>query len=201
MIFTGKQNKDWDSILRRINKRYDRIVDAMRLETYPQRRAAMNQIDEDLEKERARAGGALAFLIPVEDRMMMILTPSLSRTVDVAERAVLEREMCRMALALAMHKAEKGSYPEKLDALVPGHLPKLPADEFAPGAAPFNYERNALGGYRLTSVGPNGKDERDRIDQNYGADDIVVKAGKQPEPPKPEVPELDPNDAAPVDPL
>jgi hypothetical protein len=201
MLFTGKQNRDWDSVLKRINKRYDRMVSAMEKPTYAQRRTSMREYDEDLEKERARVGGALAFLMPVEDRMLMILTPSLSRTVDVAERAVIERDLARVALALAMHKADKSAYPEKLESLVPAYLPSIPNDGFAAEMRPFNYERNPLGGYRLTSVGSNREDERDRLDQNYSADDVVIKAGKQPQPPKPEVEELDPDNAAPGDPL
>ena len=184
VVFAGKQNKDWDAVLRRINKRYDRIVDALSRKTFAERQAAMDAIDRDLEEEKAKVGGPLAFLMPVEDRMMMILTPSLSRTVTVAQRVVTERDLARVALALAAHKADRGEYPKTLGEVVPAYLPKLPRDEFAAAAPEFTYARNEFGGYRLTSVGPNGKDERQRLDENFSADDVVVKAGKQPEPPK-----------------
>ena len=46
-----------------------------------------------------------------------------------------------------------GPYPERLEALVPAYLPRVPLDPFAD--APFIYERRG-DGYLLASVGPDG---------------------------------------------
>ena len=45
-----------------------------------------------------------------------------------------------LALALALYRAEKGAYPDRLDKLVPDYLPALPEDPYASGQ-PFRYQR------------------------------------------------------------
>src|SRR3712207_2275614 len=112
----------------------------------------MDVLDEEAEALHVKPGGALAFFMPVEDRMLAILTPSLSRTTAVAQRNVTDRDLARVALALAAYKADRREYPKTLGQLVPAYLPKLPRDEFAKGAPEFTYERNEFGGYRVTSV-------------------------------------------------
>jgi hypothetical protein len=192
---SGLPTKDWDAALRKVNGRYDRIVDAMRRETFAQRRSAMQAIDRELELERVKAAGVLGMMQPVEDRVAAIMTPVLSRTVEMSQRLATERDLARVALGLAAHKADHGSYPKSLDELVPPYLPKLPRDAFAAGEQMFRYEPNAVGGYRLFSVGFNGKDERPR-QEHFTVDDIIVLGGRQPPPgPPPTEVEVDVPDA------
>jgi hypothetical protein len=61
-----------------------------------------------------------------------------------------------VAIALAVHRAENGEYPDNLEGLVPDILPKLSVDFYH--AKPFFYQRDA-DGYLLYSTGENGIDE------------------------------------------
>ncbi|MBI2301162.1 MAG: hypothetical protein HYU66_19820 [Armatimonadetes bacterium] len=60
-------------------------------------------------------------------------------------------------LALHACHAEKGAWPETLDALVPEYLWTVPLDPFTPGAA-LAYRREG-DGHVLYSVGPDGRDD------------------------------------------
>jgi hypothetical protein len=62
-----------------------------------------------------------------------------------------------LALALQAYKAEHGSYPATLDALVPIYLKKLPDDPFAKAGPPVYQRKGAT--YLLYSIGPDGKDD------------------------------------------
>ena len=62
-----------------------------------------------------------------------------------------------VALALRAYKIEHGAYPEKLDALVPCYLQKIPADPFG-GGGPLRYKKQGAD-YKLWSIGPDKKDD------------------------------------------
>ncbi len=59
-------------------------------------------------------------------------------------------------MALAVYRAEHGSYPESIDQLVPAVLERLPVEVFS--GKPFVYKRSA-DGFLLYGVGVNGVDE------------------------------------------
>ena len=66
--------------------------------------------------------------------------------------------LLKAALALQAFRAEKGSYPEKLDELVSGgYLKAVPADAFGL-EKPLRYRRDGAT-FVLWSVGPDGKDD------------------------------------------
>jgi hypothetical protein len=69
-----------------------------------------------------------------------------------------ERRLAATALALRWHAAEHdGALPERLEALVPGYLPAVPADLYAPAGQPIRYLR----GERpvVYSVAENARDD------------------------------------------
>ena len=59
--------------------------------------------------------------------------------------------------ALERCRADKGAYPETLDALVPAYAAKLPRDLC--NGEPLRYRRTAEGRYLLYSIGRNSKDD------------------------------------------
>jgi hypothetical protein len=59
------------------------------------------------------------------------LAPSVQRLVVIATEADAERSLVHTAVALTAYKAKTGSYPAKLDALVPEYLPRVPLDPFS----------------------------------------------------------------------
>ncbi|VTR97651.1 hypothetical protein [Tuwongella immobilis] len=75
---------------------------------------------------------------------------------DAADRAEQQFELDQLALALAIYRAEHGSYPDSLAAMVPTILPRVPSDRFT--GAPLKYQRTRWG-YRCFSVGPDETDD------------------------------------------
>jgi hypothetical protein len=61
------------------------------------------------------------------------------------------------ALALRAYKLEQGTYPNSLDALVPGYLPAVPQDPLNVNK-PLRYKRDGAK-YKLWSIGPDRKDD------------------------------------------
>jgi hypothetical protein len=60
-----------------------------------------------------------------------LLAPATQKVVTAASEADAERLLARTALALTAFKAKTGAYPDKLDALVPDFLPRVPLDPFS----------------------------------------------------------------------
>ena len=87
----------------------------------------------------------------------------------VEEKTHALRRLAVVSLALAAWRAEKGSYPDKLDALSPAVLKAVPQDPFTD--KPLTYRRVGKG-YVLYSVGPNMTDDGGIKDFEKGADDI-----------------------------
>ncbi len=87
-----------------------------------------------------------------------------------AQKRRVQEDFDLLSSGLVIYKVETGFYPESLDILLKptqdyphGFLPdrtSLPKD---PWGRPYKYKRTATG-YRLWSVGPNGKDENGRGD-------------------------------------
>jgi hypothetical protein len=69
--------------------------------------------------------------------------------------------------ALQLHRAERGTFPDTLDALIPAYLDALPPDPYT--GEPFRYRRLAAGedehgrAYLLYSVGLDGEDNGGRV--------------------------------------
>ncbi len=97
-----------------------------------------------------------------------------------ADRARQEHELLVIAFALEWHRKTHGQYPERLDALTPRPLPKLPPDVFSGGQLVYRREGE---GHLLYGVGPNGKDDGG-TGKDQGGDDIVLRMPKD-EPPPP----------------
>ena len=87
-----------------------------------------------------------------------ILFPSLERAFVLQFRAVAERRMAAIALAIRLYEVDHGHRPETLAELVPAYLPEVPADPFAEDCREIGYRP---GGPKpvLYSVNVNGIDE------------------------------------------
>lgn len=85
------------------------------------------------------------------------------------------------ALALRAYRADHGSYPGDMGALVHGgYLTRVPSDPFSrTGGDPLRYHHQNGGTYLLYSIGPDGKDDRGTpITGRYGRkSDISLKVG------------------------
>jgi len=72
------------------------------------------------------------------------------------EKQQVQNALLTVALALQTYRAEHGAYPPALANLAPGYLHAVPIDPFAVDGQ-LHYTRTP-DGYRLYSVGPDGKD-------------------------------------------
>jgi hypothetical protein len=170
---------DWNQVLRKGNQWYDRYVEAARLPTFEARQAAYDQISADLQRLAGSMGPntvATSILSPsarsdaVASLFIAQLLPSVEAAMTAQDRANAKLDLVRLAAALAVHRAEKGSYPHNLDELVPGVVASLPVDLYT--AKPFQYRR--IGdGYLLYTAGPNGQDDSGSNEQMgiYEGDD------------------------------
>src|SRR3954454_14107473 len=99
-----------------------------------------------------------------------LLAPLTEKVVTAANEADAERLLARTALALTAFKAKTGSYPDRLDALVPDFLPRVPLDPFS--GRPLRLKRDGDGatvysvGRDLTDDG--GVPAQDRAVQSPG---------------------------------
>lgn len=172
---------DWNAVLRRANGYFDAAVAGMAATDLSKRAECQKQLDAQLKQMMDGARH-----LPATDDSPQIKTQwygdlllgwllfdHLMRSQTLADVAGVERHLTQVALGLAVYKAEKGSYPDRLADLSPGYLKKVPKDFFS-GGKDFIY-KPADGGYVLYSVGENGQDDGGK-DKAQGGDDIVVRA-------------------------
>jgi hypothetical protein len=92
-------------------------------------------------------------------RMMVALfLPAMGAVTRAEDRTEVTREMVQAAFALAAYRAEQGSYPDKLEALVPKYLAKVPDDLFKKAPGSVGYRREGEG-YVMWTVHINGIDD------------------------------------------
>jgi len=187
---------DWDAMLRRCNRWYDASVWHMKPEDM--RKGEAPQFDFEKEPGRAEAEGLYAPGDAEWDELWRVvkrragdetpetryvgsvllgrLYPRVGRAAVIARRAAMWRELVRVAVALALHKADRGHYPAKLASLQPGFLKTLPPDRFGDGLPRYERTKN---GYLLWSVGLNGEDDGGQHYRDEGGDpeddDLVLR--------------------------
>lgn len=115
--------------------------------------AAMDRIINQARRTRWASGGLIRPSDPLIDR----LVPTLNTAWLAVVKSEAQNDLLYLGLAIQAYRAERGSYPEKLEGLVPGYLARLPEDPFAPGS-PFRYRRKGAT-FLLYSAGPDGRDD------------------------------------------
>jgi hypothetical protein len=101
------------------------------------------------------------------------MLPAFNKVQQAADRAEQVERNLHVAFALAVVKADEGSYPKELKALVPKYLPQVPNDLFSGKALIY---RPTEKGYLLYSIGQNGKDDGGRwYDDDPPGDDPRVR--------------------------
>jgi type II secretory pathway pseudopilin PulG len=175
---------DWNLTLRDANRWYDRLVAAAQLSDREARVAALAKAEADMEllvTETRTATRLLAGVVSRQQRsqiissiMLGLFLPALNAAIEAEDRQNTTLELTRLAVALAVYRAEHGSYPESIDQLVPAVLERLPVEVFS--GKPFVYKRSA-DGFLLYGVGVNGVDEggsneRYRVLNGQSIDDL-----------------------------
>lgn len=192
----------WDPLLVRFNTLFDAELAVVRARNDEERiktEQVRDILNQELEKQQYqrpnkwdflnRAGAmrqrAEASLIGV----VMIPIPLLSK---VAQERNTNVKLQEVTFALALHRAEHGSYPADLAALVPEYLPELPTDAFT-DPLPLVYRLEGdeffLYSYGINRQDDGGKKEpRNGLNQKSNADDHAVRSLGVPAPAR-EMPE------------
>ena len=148
---------DWDRVLRIINHWYTRSADVAGIPNAAKRKATATALRMDFHAYRwpakydiwrslwsgrpTREGGYTRRLAT-----RLLATQSMSSMPSYAnsrEWSLQRGTLTQVALALAVHKAERGAYPASLAALVPGILKAVPADRYS--GKPLHYRREGGG--------------------------------------------------------
>ncbi len=147
-----------------------------------------NIVNADLAGEEAEAGNPRARLTALsgfqdEDFRICALTLCL------CYRARCDLEAGLTMLALCEYQRQHGQYPDRLDDLVPGFLPRIPLD-YA-DRQPLRYSLKKDGTYLLYSIGCDGQDDGGRQvsgeyrwSQDAGNHDAVFSDIRRPEVPE-----------------
>lgn len=177
---------DWDPALKLANQFYDRFATAMRVEDRVKREKELDAVDRDVKAIRVRLLDGAEILKALGDKttpevrgkavgelLLTIMMPAVRKVRQAEDRAEQFNRNLRVALALAAHKVETGRYPEKLEALTPKYLPKIPQDVFSGKELIY---RTGEKGYLLYSVGANGMDDGGRwFEDDPPGDDVRVR--------------------------
>ncbi len=174
---------DWAPALRAGNRRYDRLVAALRRGDRADREKQLDLLEKELNGQKKGAAGLAELLKKkaqdeaageaVGDVLVRLMLPAARKTQQAADRAEQSRRNLQLAFALAAYRLDNRRYPETLDALAPKYLAKVPGDLFSGRAMVyFGGEK----GYLLYSVGVNGEDEGGRwYDDTPRGDDPRVR--------------------------
>lgn len=193
------QGTDWDAAMRHVNQTYDRMTSALRLPDWPARAAAMEALSHELDTAVGEAGrDRRAAVLPSRTGRAELIARvgvsftlgSFSKLAMAEARIAQQHRNVTIAVALAAHRLDHGTYPETLAALAPKYLPEVPADLCS--GEPLKYQRTAAG-YFLYSIGPNRQDDGGRtFDSDPKGDDLVIEMpAKEPPPVKKPEPEPD----------
>ena len=90
-----------------------------------------------------------------------MIFPALNAAVKKFAFAQASVDLARVACALERYRLAHGEYPEKLDALVPQFIEKLPHDII--NGQPLHYRRMDNGKFVLYSVGWNETDDGGQV--------------------------------------
>ena len=169
---------DWNVVLRTANQWVDRLLAIARRPAGRDRRAAVLLWEEEsraadqaarnaLTPEAMKGAGRTAISHAVGDFLSALFIPS--RFVATDDYTHRRGDINRVALALAVYRADKGAYPLTLASLVPRFFTRLPKDPFT--GAVFAYERQDAG-YLLYSPGPDQKFDREH---DGSGDDVALR--------------------------
>jgi hypothetical protein len=157
---------DCNIVLRKLNAEYDEAAAVMRLPPGAERRRAFQKFNAKLEKEAKRTkqiGSTITAIFSRSTRSDLVgsifaalMLPAVDAASNAEDRTNSVLAMTQLSAALAVYRTSHEAYPEKIDALVPAVINKLPVDSY--NEKPFVYKRLA-DGYLIYTVGVNGKDD------------------------------------------
>ena len=102
---------------------------------------------------------AVNFVPGVRSTLRKLTGPAEEALRLALRRVSARRRVLAADLAIRAYRLDhEGALPDRLDAMVPDDLPRVPTDPFDPGV-PLRYQPGDDGSYVLYSVGPDGNDD------------------------------------------
>lgn|GEM_PF-5513419 len=177
---------DWKQLIQRMDSRFDKVVEILKIEDRQERTAALAELDRQLElffQERTRFSFTDAMDQHLSDRL---LPKKWSRDWSFVDRAGMARSALEACIAIRLYQLKNGEYPESLDVLLGNYLEVLPEDVYV--NRPMRYlkmENRALlysVGHSKTDHGGWGPATGDRGDPlvTEVGDDLVFLVGDNP---------------------
>lgn len=186
---------NWEIAQKKCAAFYERIGNALDIEDAVKRGNALRDLEQELANFEAKAAVgnmALKFVSGANGRgelagdiLIGMLAPGLTR-VDESYNRTLMYQISDLGFALELFRRENGEFPTELAALTPEFVKTIPTDVF--NGLPLSYQKTETG-YRLWSVGANGRNEQVDDDDNLidwtlpeqedvpFVDDIVIGIG------------------------
>ena len=159
---------DWDVMLRLGNSWYDRMADACGKPSRAERQRALAKVDADFRRISKSIWDVPSLIFPLlvnprraisrrfGELLLSLLLPSYSNVSRAEDRWAMRADITKLGFALAIYRADRGSYPAKLAELVPKYAAEIPKDIFNDRELHYKPDGD---GYLLYSVGPNGIDD------------------------------------------
>jgi hypothetical protein len=180
---------DQNEVLRVCNRWFDRIVNAMRIESRRERRRELDRLSAELhqisEQSRnpERIVEELSATSPkgrgelIGNLLAGSLLPRLVQAREAEDRVTARIRLSRLGMALVCHRAEQRIFPASLDELKPLIVEPGLTDPFTDKAFVYKPDEN---GFVLYSLGSNEQDDSGRTyGEAEGVDDLVVRVGAQ----------------------
>jgi hypothetical protein len=172
---------DYEPVLPNINRWYNRMAKAMRVQDRATREKQLNQIGKELDELNKKSAQSRPGIFQIRKAvgekigniMIGLLVPAIQKVQNASDRCEQIQNNLYLAFALAAYHRDHGRYPKELETLAPKYLDKVPMDLFS--GKPLIY-RPSENGYVLYSVGINGQDEQGQSsDDEPPGDDLVVR--------------------------
>ena len=151
----------WDYGLRLTNSLFDQAAAACRFPTRKERQTACGEIRNKIHQLDDEFHSASKLLFSprrsAAQQFIVMFFPGFSAVRNAEDIAAMRFEIIKLAFALAEYHADRGTFPEKLDDLVPKYVETVQKDIFN-NDADLHYAKHG-DGYSLYSIGDNGIDD------------------------------------------
>jgi hypothetical protein len=158
-----------DEALKVGNRRFDKIVFALRLKTPAQRWTALQQIAAEIQQlQRSLPSKSTVFTYflgssksqgqLLGEMMIACAMPAFSQVELFSEKSQSNTDLLKVAIAIRRYQLDQGEYPQSLVSLIPKYLSVLPVDRMT--GEPLRYY-NGGSAFRISSSGQDGVEEVD----------------------------------------
>jgi len=147
---------NWDEVLTNINGFYDLLVEAGQHPDILQRESNLQEMKHFLQQAQASVEGDVSSLQVWTTAVTKATSSNGGSLLKFEIETKLMLRMADIALSLAAHHAEQGSYPTQLSDLVPTQFAEIPIDPYTGQPLVYRSDGNL---YCVYSIGGDGFDE------------------------------------------